>query len=150
MIVGTGSLLSELIDLTVQLGIRDDVIFVGAIPHAEVHEFYLQSDLFLSTYRISNLGNPVQEAVAACVPIVTIGNGDTRSFINDDIGLLLDESDFENGNYDKLANIVARMFNSSFQLVKMREKQLDFRAEILNWRDRRLSAWRFLQKRGIV
>jgi len=91
IIVGYGPDRQLLEDLAGQLGVDDHVIFTGMVTHSAVCEYLKNADVFLSLYELSNLGNPLLEALRMGRPIITIGNGDTASVIEHGVnGVLLD------------------------------------------------------------
>jgi UDP-glucose:(heptosyl)LPS alpha-1,3-glucosyltransferase len=61
------------------LGIHHDVIYAGVIPHEQIAEFYLASDLFAQPSRFDTFGLTVLEAMAAALPVIvstTVGAKD--------------------------------------------------------------------------
>lgn len=80
-IIGDGEKKSQLIDLVNQYQLNQFVTFTGAIKHSEVQNHLLQSNAFISTYDLSNVGNPLLEAIRAHKIIFTLNNGDTGSWI---------------------------------------------------------------------
>jgi glycosyltransferase involved in cell wall biosynthesis len=57
-----------------------------------MHRYYHASDIFISTNDLSNVGNPLLEAMASGLAIVTLGNGATGRLIRSGVsGMLLDE-----------------------------------------------------------
>lgn len=61
------------------LSINDNCIFVGAIPNDKVREYMLACDIFVSMYDLTNLGNPLLEALSSGMPIITLDTGNTSS-----------------------------------------------------------------------
>lgn len=95
-ILGDGPERTRLQDLARELDVEERIIFVGAVPQAEVVEFMTASDIFLSVYSLSNLGNPLFEALSVGLPIITINNGSTSRVIEHDVnGILLDDDSVE-------------------------------------------------------
>jgi len=94
VIVGDGPERKRLEQLALELGCREHVRFEGAIPHSEVPKYLAAADIFLSLYDLSNVVNPLFEAMMAGKCIVTLNNGDTRRFIrNGENGVLLECED---------------------------------------------------------
>ena len=74
--------------------VRDCVTFVGGVAQSEVQRYLWAADVFLSTNELSNVGNPLLEAMLASRCIVTLDEGDTRNLIRDgDTGVLLSTGD---------------------------------------------------------
>ena len=89
--IGDGPERSQLEALTRKLQIQDHVRFLGALPHQEIGPYLKVADIFLSLYDLSNVGNPLLEAMACGKCIVTLNTGDTDRLIhNGENGVLLE------------------------------------------------------------
>ncbi|WP_413944581.1 glycosyltransferase family 4 protein [Bdellovibrio sp. HCB-162] len=94
VIVGDGSEKAALEKLTSGLGIEKNVIFTGAVANKEISTFLSLSNIFISTYDLSNVGNPLLEAIRANKVIFTLNNGDTGKWINHKVnGFIYDIDD---------------------------------------------------------
>ncbi len=90
VILGEGSEKENLIALSENLKVSDHVIFIGAVKHEEIWNYLNLADIFLSLYDLSNLGNPLFEAMICGKPIITLDVGNTSSIIkNNKNGVLL-------------------------------------------------------------
>lgn len=90
VIVGDGASRMELEKLALDLGVSNRVVFTGSVPHDDVYNYMMAADVFLSLYDLSNVGNPLLEAMTLGRCIVTLDVGDTRSLIqNRENGILL-------------------------------------------------------------
>ncbi len=97
IIVGDGREKENLIDLVKKLQLDDNVKFVGSVPHDELYELYGIADIFISLYDLSNVGNPLLEALSYGMCVVTLNNGDTGKFIqNGENGILLGLNEISN------------------------------------------------------
>lgn len=83
VIVGDGNARSDLEALANRLGLREGVRFTGAIAHSDVPAYYAAADLFVSTYDLSNVGNPLLEALASGTCCVALATGDTERVVAD-------------------------------------------------------------------
>lgn len=91
LVVGDGPERNELEELVANLDIKKHVRFEGAILHSDIPKYLAATDIFLSLYDISNVGNPLLEAMMAGKCVVTLNNGDTHTIIsNRGNGVLLD------------------------------------------------------------
>lgn len=81
VIVGSGDQQANLERYATSLGIKSRVIFTGSVPHDNVYQYMMACDIFLSLYDLTNLGNPLFEAMALGKCIITLDLGDTRSVI---------------------------------------------------------------------
>lgn len=73
-IVGAGrdeKYVAELHALTAELGIADDVVFVGGVPLEETVDFYRAADVFVYPSLNETFGLPILEAMACGCPVVT-------------------------------------------------------------------------------
>lgn len=80
-VVGDGELREELENLVKEKHLEKKVVFVGSIPNAEVKKYLNIADVFFSLYDLSNVGNPLLEAIRANKIIFTLNNGDTKNWI---------------------------------------------------------------------
>jgi glycosyltransferase involved in cell wall biosynthesis len=83
VIVGEGEARAALQGRARTAGVDEDVLFVGALPHEDVWALYHEADVFLSLYDLSNVGNPLLEALSCGKAIITLANGDTACVITD-------------------------------------------------------------------
>ena len=91
LIVGEGNERANLESLTKELGLNSFVKFTGAIKNEDVYKYMQMADIFLSFYDLSNVGNPLLEALALEKPIITYNVGDTNKVIDETNGILLDD-----------------------------------------------------------
>ena len=74
VVVGPGrdvDYVAELKALAEQLGIADDVVWVGGVPLEETVQFYRAADVFVYPSFNETFGLPILEAMAAGCPVVT-------------------------------------------------------------------------------
>lgn len=90
LVAGSGPERGPLEKLALSLGVAHAVRFLGSVPHEEMAKYYSIASLFLSLYDVSNLGNPLIEAMYLGKPIITIDddsvsglltNGKTASLV---------------------------------------------------------------------
>jgi glycosyltransferase involved in cell wall biosynthesis len=73
-IVGSGrdeKYLAELRSMAAELGIGDDLVFVGGVPIEETVSFYRAADVFVYPSFTETFGLPILEAMACGCPVVT-------------------------------------------------------------------------------
>ncbi len=96
LVLGDGEERAALEALSHRLSLGDAVRFLGAVPQSEVARYMWAADLFLSLNDLSNVGNPLLEAMACGKAIITVDTGDTRDLIRDgETGRLLSSGDDE-------------------------------------------------------
>lgn len=144
LLVGHGSERKKLEELAERLEIREAVQFVGAVPHAEIPKYYSIADVFLSLYDVSNLGNPLLEAMYFGLPIVTIDDGSTADLLISGCNALL----LLRQSLDKdLPESVRRLFvDPSLRRMLGENAQKTFREKVLSWRDRIFLEHELIQK----
>jgi len=90
LVVGDGEERVNLQQQARDLGISDRVVFVGGVPQEQVQRYLWAADVFLSLNELSNVGNPLLEAMRCGRCVLTLDEGDTRRLIkDDDTGVLL-------------------------------------------------------------
>lgn len=94
LIVGDGEERTNLERQARELGVEASVRFVGAVPQEEVVGYMQAADVFLALADLSNVGNPLLEAMSCGLPIVTVDAGATGELIRDgETGRLLPSGD---------------------------------------------------------
>ena len=98
MLVGDGENLQSLKELAAKLNLNQKVIFVGAIGHDELNEYYNACDVYLQpSIGHEAFGITVIEALAANKPCVVSLNGGMKEIIKDGVNgykfKISDESD---------------------------------------------------------
>ena len=97
VLVGDGPEKENLMSLAKKEGLADKVIFAGSVPHSETKRFLNSCDIFLSLYNLSNLGNPVLEAMSCGKCVVALNSGEMEDVIeNGQDGVLIRFEDLEN------------------------------------------------------
>lgn len=134
--VGEGPEKKNLMNLIDNLGLSSIVEVIGAVSHDKLSDFYRSADAFISTYDLSNVGNPLLEGIRYHLPIFTLNNGDTSTWI----------SNFQNGfiynlepevPYDQIAADIAKLYSDELLRKKIIEgvKDLENR-KLWTWKER--------------
>lgn len=108
LLVGRGLSERSLQRLACKLGIEEQVIFAGSVPHSEVPHYTAAADLFVFPSPVDTQGVVLLEAMAASVPVVAVeapgprdvlakGGGvivplDEQAFADTVVALLADDS----------------------------------------------------------
>ncbi|HBG71326.1 MAG: hypothetical protein A2W93_01580 [Bacteroidetes bacterium GWF2_43_63] len=79
--VGEGALLKQYQQEVLTSGMEKFIVFTGGVPNSEVNKYLNLADVFISTYDLSNVGNPLLEAIRANKIIFTLNNGTTKEWI---------------------------------------------------------------------
>ena len=105
LIVGDGEERTNMEEQVREMGLQESVTFVGAVPQNEVQRYLWAADVFLSVNELSNVGNPLLEAMVAGRCVLTLDEGDTRDLIRDgETGVLL-----PSGEPQAIATALARL-----------------------------------------
>ncbi|SCI75103.1 GDP-mannose-dependent alpha-(1-6)-phosphatidylinositol monomannoside mannosyltransferase [uncultured Clostridium sp.] len=133
VIIGDGDSRESLEAKARELGLCERVIFLGALPHDVIYAYMKRADIFLSLYDLSNVGNPLMEAMICGRPIITLDNGDTASLIQHEVnGILLSPEDL-----DKIPYYIERLLdNPAFADVLKKCAKAYAMKHFWNWNER--------------
>ena len=96
--------LDELKKLCKDLNINDRVTFVGPVAQNELFNWYSKGDIFVYPSLYENFGQPILEAAAAGLPIISSAVGVAQEIITDnETGFLF------NGDDQELANRITQL-----------------------------------------
>lgn len=85
VVVGDGEERQNLEQQARELGVSRSVRFVGAVPQEQVVRYMRAADVLLALADLSNVGNPLLEAMACGLAIVAVDAGDTGALIRDGV-----------------------------------------------------------------
>lgn len=123
VIVGDGEERARLEALARELRVEAGVRFVGAVPQADVMRYMRVADVFLAIADLSNVGNPLLEAMACGMCIVAVNAGDTRDLIIDNkTGRLVDNSNRSGvvkALEDRLADLLVTLAGDAPQRARL-------------------------------
>jgi len=107
VIIGEGEQLSFLQELTQSIGVREHVVFAGALSQEEIPEAYSAADVFVLPSLFESFGISLIEAQAAGKPVVgTNAGGAPEALVNGQTGYLV-----EPGNVSQLVMAVLRLLS---------------------------------------
>lgn len=94
LVVGDGPLRASLEAVSVSLGVRDAVNFMGTVSHDRLPVLYAMADVFVRPSLSEGLGSVFLEAMAARVPVVASPVGGIPDVVrHEETGLLCDPRD---------------------------------------------------------
>ena len=127
VIIGDGPEKNNLMMLANKLSVDKEIIFLGAINNNEISNYLSAADIYISTYDVSNVGNPLLEAIRSKKIIFTLNNGRTSDWIIHGVnGFIYDIND------DLIKNIAKDIYkvfynkklkNEIFKNIKNTEKE---------------------------
>lgn len=132
IIAGDGPEKPRLEALVRQAGKNDAVKFLGAVKQEKIDELFATADIFVSLYDLSNVGNPLLQAMAYGKAIVTLDNGDTSYFIDNSRGFLLPPD-----KPDKLANSINQLLEKKDLRLRLGDNAKQFaKNNFWSWNER--------------
>ena len=106
LIGGDGNERIEWEQYAYELGIASNVYFLGGLNKDEVYYLQQKAMFFLSTYELTNMGNPLFEAMRNRCVVATVSNGATGNLIKDGYnGIISSEKDYI-GNGKKIISLI--------------------------------------------
>ncbi|ABR54319.1 glycosyl transferase group 1 [Methanococcus vannielii SB] len=121
LIIGEGSKKNELINLTKNLGISDNISFLGNIPHEQMPMYLSSSDIYVSTaLSDSGLSCSTAEAMACGLPVVITDFGDNSEWVKPDVNGYL----FESKNPEELANSLLKLIDDTGKRIEMGQNNI--------------------------
>mgnify|MGYP005847257897 CR=1 FL=1 len=89
LIVGDGPLKEELVKITEEMRLKDNVVFTGYINRKDITKIYSITDVFVLSSLREDFGNVVIEAMASGIPVVATSAGGVPEIIKNGIDGLL-------------------------------------------------------------
>ena len=116
IIVGDGHLRKELEDISINLGIKDSVIFMGNTSN--VSDVLIATDILVSASLYEGCSNAILEAMATGLPVVATKVGGNKEIVTDGItGILITPQD-----PDALAEAVLSLLKNAELMKSMGKK----------------------------
>jgi glycosyltransferase involved in cell wall biosynthesis len=115
---GKGWYYGQVFALVESLGLRDDVIFPGYLPQADLPMWYNAATIFVYPSLFEGFGLPVLEAMACGTPVIT-SKASSLPEVAGEAGMLVDPTDVDNLSY-----ALERVFNDLTLRDSMRQKGL--------------------------
>jgi glycosyltransferase involved in cell wall biosynthesis len=119
---GTGPMQGHFQRLASNLGIKKNVVWLGALNRSQVLREYQDCDFFVMPSRLETLSMVILEAIACGKPVVATDCGGPSDLINEVNGLLV-----KPGNYCELALGIERMLLSykTYDQISIRENCIE-------------------------
>jgi len=144
LIVGNGREEIRLKQIAKDLNIEEHVKFLGSVPHCDMAKYYSIADMFLSFYEISNLGNPLIEAMYFGLPIVTLRDSGSIQLVEDGAnGFMLEAETLDQEAPKKMQLLLSD--ETLREKMGNRSKQI-FDEKMLSWKDRMAKEDDLIQK----
>jgi glycosyltransferase involved in cell wall biosynthesis len=116
MIIGAGPEKDNLVHLAAKLNIKDNIIFVGALPHSDLPKYYATADYFISLSVQGRDGDRdglptslIEASFSGCIPMTTKFGAASELIENNKTGYLIDV---------KNINTIVEKLNSEDRSIK--------------------------------
>jgi len=131
VIIGGGSILSEMIQLSINLELSDHCSFLGEISHKLILKNLKSSNVFFSLNKFGFLGNNVIEATSQGLPIISYKTENvSNKFLNHFLF-------FESNNLEGILSKIVKLYSSIEFYNKYSNLSLDFyKNNITTWEKR--------------
>lgn len=131
--LGDGKYLSDMVELSVQLGISDCVSFKGNVSSDIVFQYMKAADMYVHAARTEGLPRVIVEAMASGLPCVSSRVGGIPELLNEEVLV-------EKNNPELLAERIIELLSDSKKYnsasIRNLDKAADYRPEILAHRRR--------------
>jgi len=143
VIVGDGPLKQKLIQKSMELGISNNVIFVGNIPYDVLPTYYAASDLFVHPSYVESMGRVILEAQASGKPVIASNVGGIPEAVTESSAILLPPRDSQGFAQAiikvlsdeklslELGNAGRKLMLAKFEFWKQEEKLVSFYSKII-------------------
>lgn len=144
LVVGDGEERARLEALAREAGVAASVRFAGAVPQRDVMRCMHAADVFLAVADLSNVGNPLLEAMACGMCVVAVDAGDTRDLVSDGrTGRLVDNaqrSGFVKPLEERLADLLVALAADAPQRARLAAGAAAYAGEHFWTWDQRMAA----------
>ncbi len=133
LVIGSGSLEERLERLACELGIRDKVIFLGAVDNSLIPDYYSVCHISLAPSLYVNMNRSTVEAMACGKPVVAFACGNTADELiqHRRTGILAEVGDIKD-----LANSMLLLYRDPELRRKMGESAREFIVKKRSWKSR--------------
>ncbi|MFH1754843.1 MAG: glycosyltransferase family 4 protein [Candidatus Latescibacterota bacterium] len=133
LFAGDGPTRDDCESLARRLGIAQQTLFIGSVPHKKVPDIFHASDLFVTTSNLTNMAIPTCEAFLCGVPAVAFDVGATKKVvINGATGRTV-----RDGDVAALAGAITDILNDEEQRKEMGRRAKQFALDhFTSWDER--------------
>ena len=131
LIIGEGTALIELKELSKSLGVYQNIVFTGRKPHSEISNYYNMLDVLVNISEYESFGVSVVEAMSCGIPVVVTNVGGLKEVVKDDsVGLKVNVADV-----DATIAAIERLINDKELYNKISVNARKHVIENYNWDD---------------
>jgi len=101
------------ISLAEKTDIQNNVIYTGALPHDQIPELYVASDIFSMLSRFDTFGLTVLEAMASSLPVIISGHVGAKDIVKEGVnGFVIDSPE----EADRVADTISLLADADIRL----------------------------------
>jgi glycosyltransferase involved in cell wall biosynthesis len=134
---GSPSEISLLVSLVDKYGLNEFVSIKGQVSHDAVAKIMVDADFIISLYKMTNVTNPLLEALFLNVPVLTLSDDSLLSIVNHDENK--NRYIFDEVNENSLVEEISGFLNS-MDIEKIRRRRCSFNnvteSELMTWEKR--------------
>lgn len=129
-IVGGGSQKNELVDLANSLPAKNNITFVGVIPHTDVPKHLTQFDIYVALSESESFGVAIVEAEACGIPVVVSDVGGLPEVVqNNETGIIVPAK-----NYVEAGKAILTLASNKALRTEMATKARALAVERYDWK----------------
>jgi glycosyltransferase involved in cell wall biosynthesis len=113
-----------------ELGLSNDVFFIGSIPNNELYNYYQTHAVYLNTTSYESFGVAVVEAASCGIPIISNKVGEIPYLWEDKVNILM----VENNNINEFIDCVSALFEND-ELAKKISLNARNKAVAYDWKN---------------
>lgn len=137
LIIGNGPEENNLKKLTQELNLNKNIVFLGIIPHDDIHLYYKSADIFIGPSITSNksgvegFGIVFLEALSYKLPVIACDTGGIKEIIKDkETGILIKEKE-----PDQISQAVILLLKDNGLREKLKTNGYQYVKENFNWQN---------------
>jgi glycosyltransferase involved in cell wall biosynthesis len=132
LIVGDGIMKEELINLAAEVGVSDNVIFIGAVPYEEVPKYINASDVCVASFIKERRGSPLKiyEYASCAKPIVSSRIQNLEFMEDQNAGILVEPEKPE-----ELAKAIIKLLKDEILRDEMGRTGREYVVKNRNWKN---------------
>lgn len=132
LVAGDGDKRDALRELAHRLGVSNDVVWLGPMPHSDVWTLMALCDAFMITNSVTNRCNPLFEAIRVGLPVVSVHDQSTKDLLRHGENALLADPD----DTDRLGEHLAAICSNKALAKRMKDAQRSRDAQLWTWEER--------------
>lgn len=142
VIAGDGPERESLQKLAAELGISDDVVWLGSVAHEDIWALMNLADVFMLTNDVTNRCNPLYEAAWAGCPVLSVVDPSTADLLKHGKNALLSKKD----DHTALGYDLSQILKNNDLKKTLQTEQKKLSSTFWTWKDRMKTEVKELEK----